>query len=69
MLARVFVEFPRLESLSIMDGNFNNRQNAFRAIANLEPLEELTLISRQPQFTGKSLVDVARKCPPSNGLP
>ena len=25
MLARVFVEFPRLESLSIMDGNFSGR--------------------------------------------
>ena len=66
MLARVFVEFPRLESLSIMDENFT--ENAFRAIANLERLEELTLISRQPQFTGKSLVDVAKGLP-SNGLP
>lgn len=58
MLARVFVEFPRLMSLSIMDGNLT--ENSFRTVGHLKHFEELTLIHGHPRFTGKSLGDVAR---------
>ena len=58
ILAQAFVEFPRLKSLSIMDGRLT--ENTFRSVDNLNHLEELVFIHGNRQFTGKSLADVAK---------